>query len=115
MKLLVCGGRTYLNFARIKEEVKKLDPEVIVHGNANGADKTAGIVAENLGIPCEVYPANWKKYGPSAGPIRNQQMLDEAKPDMVLAFPGGKGTADMIRRAKKVNIQVVEVEDATIH
>jgi hypothetical protein len=111
MKLLVCGGRDYLDFKRIREEVQKINPDTLVHGNADGADKIAGIVAENLGIKCEVYPANWKKFGPAAGPIRNQQMLDDAKPDLILAFPGGKGTADMIKRAERAGIKVIKVED----
>ena len=48
---------------------------------------------------------DWKKYGKKAGPLRNQQMLEEGKPDLVVAFPGGNGTADMVRRAKKANIE----------
>ena len=45
------------------------------------------------------------------GHIRNQQMIDEGKPDLVVAFKGGTGTADMVRRAKKHNIKVIEVKD----
>ena len=45
------------------------------------------------------------------GHIRNQQMIDEGKPDLVVAFKGGTGTADMTRRAKKHNIKVIEVKD----
>ena len=55
----------------------------------------------------EEYPADWKKYGKSAGPLRNQRMIDEGKPDLVVAFPGGVGTADMISRAKAYNISVL--------
>ena len=40
-----------------------------------------------------------------------QQMIDEGKPDLVVAFKGGTGTADMVRRAKKHNIKVIEVKD----
>jgi acyl-CoA synthetase (NDP forming) len=55
------------------------------------------------------FPANWKKHGKSAGPIRNQLMLDVGKPDLVIAFPGGSGTADMIRRARKAGVPVKEI------
>ena len=54
-----------------------------------------------------VFPAEWDKYGVSAGPIRNQKMIDEGKPDLVFAFPGGRGTTDMIRRAAVAGIRVV--------
>jgi ABC-type sugar transport system substrate-binding protein len=36
-------------------------------------------------------------------------MLDEGKPDIVVAFPGGTGTADMVRRARKAGVVVIEV------
>lgn len=55
------------------------------------------------------FPADWTRYGPSAGPIRNQQMLDEGKPTLVVAFPGGRGTADMSRRALQAGIELIEV------
>lgn len=60
-------------------------------------------------IPCLNYPANWSKYKKKAGPIRNQQMLDEGKPDLVVAFSGGTGTADMVHRAKVANVKVIEI------
>jgi hypothetical protein len=49
-------------------------------------------------------PADWQKHGTAAGPIRNKQMIVSGKPDLVLAFPGGRGTADMSRRAEKHGI-----------
>ena len=60
--------------------------------------------------------ADWAKYGPVAGPIRNQDMLDLHRPKMVIAFPGGKGTADMVKRAKKLrydgaSLDIVEVRE----
>jgi hypothetical protein len=56
------------------------------------------------------FPADWKRHGKSAGPLRNQEMLDAA-PDLVIAFPGGRGTADMVRRAKSVNVKVIEIAE----
>lgn len=56
-------------------------------------------------IPC-VKCIITQKYGKSAGPIRNQTMLDDGKPDLVLAFPGGRGTADMVAKAEKHGIPV---------
>jgi hypothetical protein len=57
--------------------------------------------AEGIGVRCDVYEADWISLGRKAGPIRNQRMLEEGKPDLVMAFPGGRGTADMVRRGKE--------------
>jgi hypothetical protein len=68
----------------------------------------AGKWAESQGVTVEAYPADWKKHGRAAGPIRNQRMLDE-NPDILVAFPGGKGTADMVARARKASLTVIVV------
>lgn len=83
--------------------------ELIIHGGANGADQLAGAFGEAFGIAVATFKADWSR-GKSGGPIRNQRMLDEAKPDMVLAFPGGTGTANMVKLAKEANVKVVEVK-----
>jgi hypothetical protein len=49
-----------------------------------------------------------KAWAGKAGPIRKQQMLDEGKPDLVVAFPGGRGTAHMVRIARAAGIEVIE-------
>ena len=63
-------------------------------------------------MPVSIYPADWDKHGKAAGPIRNKQMIDEGKPDLVIAFPGGRGTAGAVRLAKfaGVTVRVVEVK-----
>lgn len=115
MKVIVCGGRTYS--AQVVERwldiaaASELGGEItcVVHGGAAGADFGARLWAEHSCVPSIQYPANWKKHGRAAGPKRNQQMLDEQKPDAVIAFPGGRGTADMVRRAHVAGVRVVEV------
>ncbi len=57
----------------------------------------------------EVYEADWHEHGRAAGPIRNARMIAEGRPDLVIAFPGGRGTADMVSRARKAGIEVREV------
>jgi len=76
---------------------------------AQGADMFAHNWAEVVGIPIEEYPANWKEFGKSAGAIRNQQMLKEGKPNLVIAFPGGRGTEHMIEISKKAKVKVEQV------
>ena len=81
----------------------------VIHGGATGADSLASEWAEAGGVVVEVYPADWRSHGRAAGPIRNQEMLEKAGPAFLVAFPGGRGTADMIRRAKKARIPVAEI------
>lgn len=112
-RVLVCGDRKWTDRDFLYDELDKLAdikyPPVIIHGAATGADSMAGDWAHSRMVLCEVYPAQWNKYGKSAGPIRNQQMIDEGKPDLVLAFHNdiehSKGTKDMVRRAKMHKIK----------
>ena len=119
MRFLVCGGRTWgyawhgaqphEHFLALKQRqqsfavLDQLDMtvgiDVIIHGDARGADRTAGKWADRNNVPVEVYPADWKSLGKKAGPLRNTQMLDEGKPDVCVAFPGGVGTSDMVGKA----------------
>ncbi|BAQ18361.1 hypothetical protein GL4_2928 [Methyloceanibacter caenitepidi] len=82
----------------------------MIHGNATGADALAGFWAIAVGVPILAFAADWNKHGRAAGPIRNKQMLDEGKPDLVIAFPGGRGTANMVRQARERGVEVVEVK-----
>ena len=110
MRVLACGGRDFEDAEFIFEYLDSLNDEiqitVLIEGDARGADKTAGAWADARGIEHEIYPANWKKYRAAAGPIRNKQMLDEGKPDLVVAFPGGKGTANMVMQAEEAGVPV---------
>lgn len=114
--VLICGGRELDHHAVAawlednREGPYLRDATIILHGKARGADRGAGLFAKRRGITCLAYPAKWKKFGKAAGPIRNQQMLDEGKPDRVIAFPGGDGTADMVARALDADIPVHHVE-----
>lgn len=108
MKLLVCGDRNWTNGAAIMRELKRMKPQLVIHGGARGADTLAGEAAKSLGIKVKVFPAQWDKFQRAAGPIRNQQMLDEGKPNKVLAFHAdivsSKGTKDMLKRADRAGI-----------
>lgn len=110
MKVLVCGGRDFSDteflFWFLDEVHFRRPITLVIHGGARGADGLAGHWARAREVPCDVYPANWNKYRNAAGPIRNQQMLDEGTPDLVIAFPGGAGTADMVSRSRKEGVKV---------
>lgn len=118
MRVLVCGGRDY---GKLQHEKLHLLAEMaalhakhrfalVIEGGAAGADTGARLFGEIAGVPIQTFKADWLRYGKRAGPIRNQQMLDEGRPDMVVAFPGGAGTADMVRRARSAGIEVFLVE-----
>lgn len=133
LRVLVCGGRDfgevplgcphesrhhYEKIAARQRELLhatlttlKVDHGIsaIIHGAARGADSEAGYWARRQLLAEEPFPADWKRDGKAAGPIRNARMLAEANVDLVVAFPGGRGTADMVRRAKAAGIKVIEV------
>ena len=109
MRVLVCGGRDYTARTQVARQLASLpDDTVIITGGARGADYLAWSEAKRLGLAQEVYQADWDAYGKKAGMIRNQEMLDSGI-DLVLAFPGGRGTADMVRRARAAGVTVTEV------
>lgn len=116
MKILVCGGRN-LDSSEVqnildRDLVLYLSAPItrVIHGGARGADTGGAQWGRANRIPVSEYKANWDVYGKSAGVRRNQQMIDEGKPDYVVAFPGGRGTADMIRRAEQHNIPVIRLK-----
>lgn len=82
--------------------------ERVIHGGCRGADEGAGDWAKSENIPVVVCKADWKKYGNAAVPIRNREMLSIHQPDYVIALPGGKGTADMIRAAEGFGVPVIK-------
>jgi len=115
---LICGGRSYDGPVH-----KMLDlivkraflgdhpfPSRVIHGGARGVDHLASTWAGVNGFDAREYSADWEAHGRAAGPIRNQRMIDEGKPDLVIAFPGGRGTADMVRRARAAGVEVIEVD-----
>jgi len=113
MRLLVCGSRTWDDYALVKNEIREFilnvdQIECIIEGGAKGADYCAKLVAIELNIPFEEFPADWERYGKRAGPIRNQLMIDVGKPDYVLAFHDtyvtSRGTKSMINKAEKAGI-----------
>lgn len=114
-RVLVCGGRNYNNKKLVYQVLDASHTSqsiaCIIHGKARGADSLAAQWARDHNIKEEPYPADWGRRGRSAGFIRNQQMIDEGRPDVVYAFPGGTGTKDMCQRAYKAHITVVKIKD----
>ena len=80
----------------------------VMTGAAAGADYHAGEWAAIRGIQVQRCYANWDKFKRAAGPIRNAEMLKQARPHVVVAFPGDTGTADLVAKARAVGVEVIE-------
>ena len=110
MRLLVCGGRDFNDRDYIFSCLDRFHAlhsiDVLIDGGAPGADSIANEWATDQEIQTDRYFADWKAFGPGAGPIRNTQMLIEGKPDVVLAFPGGNGTKNMLGQARKAKVKI---------
>lgn len=113
---LICGGRDFADgemFNSAMGDLVRLKgmPRLIIEGGANGADGMARDWAKRHALDLWTEHADWKTHGPAAGPIRNAKMLIHT-PHLVVAFPGGKGTADMVRRSREAGVDVAEIKCA---
>jgi len=112
MRLLVTGDREWTDKSTIEAAFDNLKPSLVIHGGARGADLIAVLVAIDRGIPTIRFNADWTRYHKGAGPIRNQQMLDEGQPDCVVYFHNNleisKGTKDMVQRSRKAGLMVYD-------
>lgn len=121
MRVLVCGSRNWHNKEVMYRELdallasgdlsatpSKYDSTCLIHGACRGADLMAAKWAELHGVRTLAFPADWHKYGRAAGPVRNQKMLDDAMPELVIAFhediEQSKGTKDMLARAGRAKV-----------
>ena len=114
MKVLVCGGRDFndrkLLFKTLDDLYESCSGIIeIVSGGARGADELAEKWSRSCQVKRTIYPAKWSLLGWKAGLARNHEMLDNGKPDMIVAFPGGRGTAHMVMIAKQGGYEVTEI------
>lgn len=111
-RIAVTGGRDFNGIPIVTwafDTIGLCGDDTLVHGGCRGADDLCARVAYfNYGAETEAYYADWKRYGRAAGPKRNRQML-ESGIDMLIAFPGGKGTLNCVMTAKSLGIPVMEV------
>jgi len=118
-RVLACGGRDYADRSRVfhildnalRAATLAERTFVLIHGGARGADSLSGLWAEARQVSdVRVYKADWETHKRSAGHIRNQKMLTESRPHVIIAFEGGKGTAHMVSIGKKAGVPVYEVK-----
>jgi hypothetical protein len=111
IRILVTGGRDFRDRWAVYERLDMIHADrgisCIISGAASGADQIAANWAKDRGVDLQEFPADWSG-GKGGGPIRNRRMLVNGNPDEVVAFPGGRGTADMIRQATAAGVPVLK-------
>jgi len=118
LKVIVAGGRDFNDYELLKEKLLKVlinydfkDVE-IVSGSARGADSLGERFAKEFGCNLKMFPAEWEKWGKSAGYRRNAEMAKYG--DACVCFWDGKskGTKHMIDLATKegINLRVINYE-----
>jgi hypothetical protein len=114
MIVLVTGGRDYTDRKVVSETLDRVHKEhhirLLVHGCATGADTLAALWASARGIQPVGCPALWDFYDKLAGSVRNGAML-LLKPQLVVAFPGGAGTSNMVGQARQAGIQIIMIDN----
>ena len=117
MRLLVCGGRHFEDAEMVHHELTALHwrkpISVVVHGSIAGVGIIAEEWARRHGIAVVRYPPNWEFYGKKAEGLRSDFMLTDSRPDFVVAFPGGRHTADLVQRAINVGLAVLAIPPNT--
>ena len=107
-RVLVCGGRDFDDRAALYSALDGLHAQhrftVLIAGGARGADTLAAQWARDRGVRTRIFMPRWKNQGPAAGPIRNARMLKDGRPELVVAFPGGRGTAGMMALARTAGV-----------
>jgi hypothetical protein len=131
-RLLVCGSRSWCDVDPIDQQIRlsHAELEVVIEGEAAGADRIAREVAQKYAVPVLPFPAEWGVHAegwcrcrrpgrtcPAAGPRRNRRMLDEGHPTLVVAFTDDfenprSGTRQMCRTAVEAGIPTTLVEHA---
>ena len=113
MKIIIAGSRTFTDYELLRKACDEniTSQDEIVSGGARGADLLGERYAKENGITVKRFPADWNKYGRSAGIIRNIEMVKYS--DMLIAFwdERSAGTKHIIEIAKKdlLEIKVIDV------
>ena len=122
--VILCGGRDHPRFTERQRDwldsLHAAHPFIeVITGGASGADEEGRDWARSRGVNCVTFWPNWMKFGQRAGPERNARMLryimarsfhvkhDYLALALVIAFPGGRGTADMCRQAREAGVEVI--------
>jgi hypothetical protein len=113
MRIIVCGGSHSEYSSAVAFELNQLHKRrpvrVLIHGGSQGVCVAAEEWARLNGVSIVRYPPNWVLFGKKAEAVRNAFMLEDSRPDLVMTFPGGRCTADLMRRALGLGLAVYNV------
>lgn len=111
LRLLITGGRTWNDSILIRKVLETIEPKnikILINGGAAGADTIAATIAREMEIKVKTFKADWKKWGKKAGPLRNLEMVEKARPTFCLGFhreiSKSKGTLHMLGLCEKKKI-----------
>ncbi len=111
MRLLICGDRDWTDQVLVNiiiSRMAKQPIECVIHGEAIGADRMGAYAARQCGLKVIGFHPDWDTYGKAAGVLRNTEMLEQGKPDVVIAFhdwlADSKGTKDMVWKSLMASI-----------
>ena len=108
MRTIIAGSRGIKRLSVVYDAVESIDWEIteVLSGTAQGIDVLGEIWAIRHNIPITRWPADWKKWGRTAGRIRNELMAANA--DALIAIWDGEspGTRHMIQHAYGKELQV---------
>ncbi len=120
MTLAIIGGRDYNDYPRLQQVIetyftketngfKQFTFDTIVSGAASGADRLGATFAKEHNIKLIEYPADWQRWGRSAGFIRNEDIIKAA--DCVLCMWDGqsKGSANSLSIAKRLKKDTIVI------
>lgn len=114
-KVVICGCRDFQNYKFLKEKClyllqNKMPDVIIISGAAPGTDALGEQFADEFGLDVDLHPADWDRYGKSAGPRRNEEMVKLC--DGVIAFWDyqSRGTKTTIDFCKKYNKRCIVVD-----
>jgi hypothetical protein len=113
MIVIVTGGRNFMQRSFLYESLDKIHKnnkiDLVINGGASGADSLSTEWAIERGVDFKIIPAEWGKYGKSAGPKRNRLMLARYPEATVVAFEGGSGTNGCVEMAKSKQMNIIDL------
>lgn len=112
-RVLVAGGTSDNAHSRIYHALYTVHERwciaCVIHGGRSETDLLAQAWADQQGIPTEIFAADWRRQGLAAGPTIQQRMFEVGRPDLLVAFPGGRGTPDLVERARERGLFVLDL------
>lgn len=119
MRLILCGGRHFDDAALIERQLDQVHAQynitVLIHGGLPAIGTPAEVWARRHTVHVVRYPANWQLLGKQADDIRNRFMLEDARPDFLLALPGGRHTHSLVQIAQQMNIGIIHADEDPHH